>query len=155
MALNVYKFGSLEEVNVFLRGGVIGGPLPVGGVYGLVGTTLTFTTPADSVAFVAATPPGGNQRDPQALLFSDIKAQLEAAIPGLRVINARGSLAIIEATPTAGVVIDAASAAAKALLGFDIDAAVTGKVYTKPGGAVPSLVSIAPWEHGYTVVVEE
>src|SRR4051812_7578680 len=98
MSINkLRRFTNIDEVEVFLNGGILGGQLASSksgtpanlaiGVSNLVGKTLTFTSPsAASVTFVksdvgsgSAVAPGTNP-DPYTLLPKDIIAQIEAAL---------------------------------------------------------------------------
>ena len=153
----------------FLRGGLLGScsliprpgdglRTPGGGLRELVGLALALTTPAATVLFVDATPDVGESRDPTALLFKDIKAQIEAEENTLEVVNIDGRIGIVEKTPTSGLVLAAATTddekKVRTLLGLPIHA-VTTKVYNPPGGAAPrvelysvqqSALSILTWE---------
>lgn len=119
MAINrVRKFRTVDEVQTFLNGGVVGSTMQsaqgapsnnAAGVNSLVGTTLTLigSGPTGSVTFgtaASATLPGTNP-DPYTLLFKDIKAQIEAAIAGVLVTTYAGALVIQEATPSKGITI--------------------------------------------------
>ena len=117
MAVNkIQKFRTIEEVMTFLNGGIVGGKVSQAqgapsnnapGLNGLIGTSMTFILPtAVTVTFV----PGTNS-DPYTLLLKDIKAQIEAVIPAV-VVNANqdGRLVIVEAAPSLGVAVAAASA---------------------------------------------
>ncbi|MHB8815791.1 MAG: hypothetical protein ACYDAE_21370 [Steroidobacteraceae bacterium] len=154
-----YKFRRIEDVLNFLNGGIVGGStnrsnagggVPAGnmnGIYGLVGKTLIFTSPAAAtVTFVAASgaggsaaPPGTNP-DPNTLMFKDIAAQIAAALPTVKVtLTPDQQLCILETTPAMGVAI-AAAGTANSLLGFDTSAATIGKLYPPAavaGGATP------------------
>ena len=118
MALRVYKFTNIGDLEWFLRGGVAGGQLKMvpdtgPGLHGLIGETLTFTTPAGSVTFTG-TDPGGF------LTFGQIKSQIEAAVAGITVSMVDNRIRIVETTPTNGIDIGSAGAEpARAILGFD------------------------------------
>lgn len=139
--LKCYKFFELDEINHFLSGGIRGTtglflPRPGGpsGVSGLTGRKLTFTNPAGTVTFTDGV--GGNY-----LLFKEVKAQIEAAIPDLLVRQTAGALAFIEKTPTTGVVLKGdgtADTSANTLLGFDGENTTTGRVYGSPYGDAPT-----------------
>jgi hypothetical protein len=139
-ALKLRKFSNVEEVQFFLDGGILGGGKTVGGVYGLVGESITFTTPSATVTFVQGADVQNNT-----LTFAEIKAQIEAAITGSRVrsFGPDGAIGIIESTPTNGIALAATDQVAKKLLGFPQAAAVTGKVYKTPTtNTSPCLVAI-------------
>lgn len=153
------KFTQVFEVETFLNGGLIAGPVPMAqdggsqaggqaqGYDGLVGKTLKFSSPgAATVTFVASSGAGGSadpalpantgNPNPQVLLFKDIKLQVEAAVPAIKVLNMNGKLVFIEATPTSGVTIDH-TGTATALVGFDGAHDTVGKVYAPPPSATP------------------
>lgn len=134
MATNkLRKFRTIDEVMVFLSGGINGSKLARQvthnvGLYGLVGTTLTFTKPAAAtVTFVtsngaggSATPPGTNP-DPYILMFQDIKHQIESAVAGTHVTMADGYLVIQETSPSSGVTLKAGSAGGYATVVGTVD----------------------------------
>ena len=101
----IYKFPDINEAVRFLSGAVWAST-PIGNaVSGVVGQTLTLKAPgpAGSCTFTAVgSPPNG---DPTALAFSDIKAQLEAAIPGILVSIAGQRVVIAETSPNNGVTV--------------------------------------------------
>jgi hypothetical protein len=136
----IFKFDDLTDLQNFLNGGITGCDVSKG-VGGLVGQTLTFTSPADSVTFVGPTLPGGSERDPTVLLFGDIKEQIEAAVPSLVVASNKGRIVLLEATPANGVALSDNDEAAKALLGFGAEKAV-GTFYQPGTGAGSRYSSI-------------
>jgi hypothetical protein len=166
MALNrLRKFRRIDDVQVFLNGGVVGGPVNRSGVaggggtpmplglVGLVGATLILSSPGSvTVTFVrsdgvggSATPPGTNP-DPFTLLFKDIKAQIEAAGPALLVtLDADQQIVISEAVPASGVTVSH-TGTANGILGFDSNIDTVGKVYS------PAVVSNSPpcWTWAYS-----
>lgn len=121
--IKVNKFVTIDEMAHFLEGGIVGGhilssPQPEGppGAWNLVGSTLTFLNPAVSVTFVAGALPNNFLR------YSEVKAQIEAAAPGLLVKNLMsGKLGIIERTPTTGVVISASPPGGFAFINGSVD----------------------------------
>ena len=135
MALKVYKFRDIMEMENFLRGGIMGGVNIAGGVVGLVGKLLTFTAPAGSHTFVTA------NRYNDMLLLKDIKTQLEAAIANLKVYSIGGQIAFQHTTAASAVVLSANNEPAKSLLGFDQDTAVTGKLYGVVPGTPPAYIN--------------
>jgi hypothetical protein len=160
MAVNrLYKFRRIEDVTAFLNGGVTGGSVNraqgggtpanlTAGINGLVGRTLKFTSPVvATVTFgvaASATPPGTNP-DPYTLLFKDIKAQIEAAVPSvLALLDAEQRLVLIEATPSSGVTVEK-SGTSNSLLGFDDDRDTVGKLY-KPS-AVNNTAPCWTWSY--------
>lgn len=162
------KFRTIDEVQNFLNGGIQGSilksaqgggtPANIGaGVNGLVGTTLTFTSPAAaSVTFVradgvggSATPPGTNP-DPYTLLFKDIKAQIEAAVAGTLVNMFDGALIVREAAPSGGVVLKGGSAGGFATVIGTVD--LRTLVYGG-GGTVDGLVLVLKHNGGGSLTV--
>lgn len=159
----VRKFNTLEEVNIFLTGGIIFSPPDLKSindrVYGLVGKKITFLHPAASVTFTA----GSQADDPSALTIADIRAQLVASLTGTKVIQLSGYLrwAIVETTPSAGIQVDSnlantdADAAAKIGLGLT----TTGKVYKAPDGATavtaPYFLQAYPFDASHVVYTVE
>jgi hypothetical protein len=135
MALRIKKMAELEEVNTFLRGGHIGGKSLKGGLYGLDGKTLVFTTPVGTVTF--ATP---NNSQQESLSLRDIMDQINAVHTGMAHTGQGGKLFLEMPTP-AGIVATSASSAL-ALLGFD-KAGLSGTVYNPPAGATPALRQLA------------
>ena len=122
----VWKFRELDEIAVFLNGGVHGTDVSYfgnsmggsgggsKGVPNLVGTTLTLKNPPGSVTFVT----GAN---PQGLLYADIKSQIEGAIAGVLVKQFEGRIYLIESTPSTGVVVAAAPAGGFARVNGTVD----------------------------------
>lgn len=162
MAFRVKKFSNISEFEWFLRGGIIGAVVNLStgtppGLWGLVGQTVTFTVPADSVTFVLGADPNGF------LTPAEIKAQMEAAIAGIVVSFSRNRLSIIESTPTNGIDIGSAAAEpARGILGFNPSAGghVIGKVINSfVGGAPPTtpyLVQLVSANNdSYTAIIME
>jgi hypothetical protein len=171
MAVNkIQKFRTIEEVMTFLNGGVVGGvvnksPGPPSnnapGVGGLVGATLTFTSPSQvTVTFAVSS---GSNPDPYTLLLSDIKAQIQAADPALLVTqNQDGRIVITEVTPTDGVAIAASSGGGYATVVGTVDlrtlhygagGSLDGKTLkvTHNGGATLTTTFAAPANQGAVV----
>ncbi len=153
MAINrLRKFRTIDEVQNFLNGAVQSGSKVnsaqgppsnnAPGITGLVGLTLIFDAPGPTgtVTFTAST---GSNPNPSTLLFSDIKAQIEAAIVTLRVTTFDGYLSIQEVTPTNGVTVDK-SGTANMLLGFDTSINSVAKFY-KPVAAAGSPPTAPFW----------
>lgn len=139
-ALKLRKFSNIEEAQFFLDGGIIGGGKTVGGVYGLVGKDIEFSSPAASVTFVQ-----GVDKQNNTLTFAEIKTQIETAITGSRVrsFGPDGAIGIIESTPSSGIALATTDQVAKALLGFPQAVAVVGKVYKTPAtNTPPCLVTV-------------
>lgn len=158
-ALYARKFGTLEEVNTFLRGGIKGGAQlslqpagPVGAqtlaVLGLHGKTLVFNAPAGTVTFADATGAG--------LTLDAIAAQIKAALATLAVRFDNRHLVLEYATPGTAVNLDL-TGTANAAFGFDTAADTVGKVFAPYTGAAPRLISLQPWGQmdGAVAVTEE
>ena len=160
MANKIYKFRCIGDAIAFLNGAITGGkaqdtqtPMLGGKGLALVGKTLIFTSPsAQTVTFVRSDGSGGSAHspgtnpDPFALLFKDIKAQIEAALATVLVTqDSEGRLVITEVTPSSGVAVTGAGTA-NVLLGFDSASGATGKIYS------PAAVSNAPpcWTWAYS-----
>ena len=151
-AARVRKFTDIADAEFFLRGGYkTSRQIPTfagetnrsfgGGLQGLVGLTLTFVLPTPAAwVFVPATPPMGSDRDPNVLLYGDIKAQLETNITGLFVASVGGFLGFIEAIPSGGIELAALDEPARVLLGMgSTSTAIKTAVYNAPGGGAPSF----------------
>lgn len=152
MTLRVKKIAEIDELNTYLRGGIIGGVDVRRGFSGNInGTTLVFNAPAGTVTF--ATTPMGSQ---VGLKIKDIIDQINAVHAGYAHSDSQGRLVIEDPNGVVGVVLDATSTAAR-LFGFSVTGQV-GTVINPPGGASPSLVSLS---HGslaegtYLLVTDE
>jgi hypothetical protein len=131
MALFIRKMGEIEEVNAFLRAGIVGGfnLAKAGKIYELDGKTIVLTTPAVTVTF--ATTPSAPQ---VGLTFKEILAQINAASAGLaRAMNGRLHLEL----PVPGPLV-CTGGTALAQLGFD-PTGFTTVLVAAPGGAAPTL----------------
>lgn len=151
MALRFLKFNTLFEANFVIRGGLIGGIVDRG-VAGLIGTTLTFTTPAGAHTFVASITPGVTAGT---LPFKEIKSQLEAAIANLVVEIVDSKIGFRHTVLGTNVALAAAASAAKSLLGFKADAAATGKYLNGPTGPIPRAVEMSTSDQAITILIEE
>lgn len=149
--LRVHKFRDVAEMELFLHGGIIGGQIGRYGIVGLVGKTITFTTPNFSHTFVTA------GREDDALLLTDIADQLyTASTQALMVYSYHNRLVFVQKTPTTGVALGNDPQPAKTLLGLKSGLAVAGKVYAAPGGAAPAFVTAYSTNDGaHTVVTLE
>jgi hypothetical protein len=152
-ALKARKFIDLTEVNNFLRGGVIGGKdLKSGGVFGLGGKTLVFTSPSATVTFATA-----HNSSQEVLTLKDILAQINAvgALTGYAK-SGEGHIFLEDPAGSTKVVLSN-TGTANALLGFDPDG-VSGIVFAAPGGTPPALISVDPLSlsgGGYVVTTVE
>jgi hypothetical protein len=156
MAINrLRKFRTIDEVQNFLNGGIQSGstvmqvqgpPSNKGpGITGLVGLTLIFVGPGPTgtVTFTASS---GSNPDPNTLLFSDIKAQIQAAIATLKVTMFDGYLCVQEVTPANGVSVSSAGTA-NSLLGFDSSINTVGKFYPPASSAAPPSPPYWVWAY--------
>jgi hypothetical protein len=150
----VRKVSALDEVNLLLRGAVLGSVelLQASSALYLHGKTLIFTSPVgETVTFASS---NSSAQTPLTLLavLDQIAAQTTGVIARLR-----GSrLELVETTPSLGIAVSAAGTA-NAQLGFNASVATSGKVYAAPGGSVPAFVSLVPSPTGdsYVVVTNE
>jgi len=148
--LRVRKITTINRVELFLQGAIFGGNDLRGQVAGLVGNTITFAKPAAaSCAFVAGANAGY-------LTAAEIKAQLEAAITGLKVKFLEGRIVLIETSPSGGVQLGGGVQIAKTLLGFAKNSTEAGRVYNPPDGAAPRLISVSPdMSNSHVIITEE
>lgn len=140
------KFREIEELDLFLNGGLVAGADVINGVggnygvYGLVGKTLKFTQPsAVTVTFVVS--PDPNSTDPERLTFKDIKSQVELAIADVSVQQCMRKLVLVEVVPANGITIDK-TGTANPLLGFDKNNDTVGTKYGGIGETAPCLQSV-------------
>lgn len=126
MSFSIYKARDIDELVLWLNGGIQGVDI-AGGVMGLVGKTLSFTSPEIfTVTFVATT--GDANNSSTTLKYLDIKTQIEAASALVLVTQSSGRLWISEKTPLHGVALAAAANVTKAMFGFDSGTIATGRV---------------------------
>jgi hypothetical protein len=153
MAQNrIYKFSDINEMQLFLNGALIGGPIP-NGMGALVGLTLTFTAPAFALTFA---PSDATDRDPNLLLFSDLKAQIEAENDAVLVTQWNGRIVFIEKTPSSGMAFGTEDEPAKTLLGFDKNRAMVGRLFHPPGiGGPPNFTYIYSSDSSHVVLTWE
>jgi hypothetical protein len=137
------KFREVEEVDIFLAGGLIASGDVVGGVEGnygvngLIGKTLKFKQPSvTTVTFVLSVDP--NNPNPARLTYKDIKAQIEGAVAGVSAQQLMRHLVLIETTPLHGITIDKTGTANK-LLGFDANTDTVGIFYGPISVTAPCL----------------
>lgn len=149
--IKVQKFANIQELQLFLNGGLLGGNIGLG-IVGLVGKTMTFSAPAGTVTFVTAS------RYNDALTLVDIKTQIEAAlnVANIKVISIYGRIGLVHPTAASAIVLDGTDQPAKALLGFNANDPSTGKLYGVAIGTPPALVSITPTiDNSYIVTTVE
>jgi hypothetical protein len=149
------KFGTLEELEIFMQAGIVGGldlfkkSAGPGGqeVWGLDGKTIVFTTPSATVTL--DTDPEGSYLSIQDII-SQIDTQTSNAVkPRLF----RGRLVLIEGTPTNGLVVTGASTALD-LLGFD-KGGFTTKLLNSDGSTTPYIISLQQTHDNYFFLVTE
>lgn len=149
MALRMNKFRDIVEAEIFLRGGLIGTDVSKG-VVGLVGKTISFTSPVGDVTFVTA------NRENDMLLLTDIKSQIEAVLTsGMRVLSVGGRIAFVHPSGTTAIALAATDQQAKSLLGFDQNSATSGKVYGVVPGTPPAYLSAYSADGAHVVVTNE
>lgn len=150
MALKIYEFDTVRDMEFFLRGGVSGGRQVVnqqGRIHGLDGKTLVFNNPSGTVTFADTTGAG--------LTFAEVATQITAVVSTV-VINWRdGALHLVLSTAATAVSIDKDGTANK-VFGFSSDADHVGQVFGGPTGNTPRLVETNNKSRldGYYAVVE-
>lgn len=167
-AARIRKFTSIDQMEFFLRGGLLGSKSTApsasdvggrrsagGGIVGLVGKVLTIGTPALAHTFTAASLSPGETRDPRVLMIKDIKLQIETAQALLEVTTFDGRIGLIEKTPSAGIIIAALNEPARDLLGLPNNQALQTRVYNKPGGAAPSFEAYNAQENMHVIFTWE
>lgn len=179
MAINrVRKFTTIFELQTFLNGGLVGAeikgaqgggtPGNLGaGFNGLVGKTLIFASPViATVTFVTADGAGGSAEpgvgtnpDKNTLLFKDLKLQIEAAVPTVKVTAFGDRIVFLEAAPSLGVSINK-TGTANAILGIDTAQVSTNFFYKTSASATPPVAPFWMWvesgnDNMYTVLTVE
>lgn len=142
------RFTDEAEANHILGGGIVGGKFN-GRLAGLVGNTLTFTTPAGSVTFTQDSgAPVGFMR------FEAFKTQVETAITNLKVLLINDNVAFKHATAGTAVVMGNNDEPAKNPLGFKNATTISGTAYNGPGGAAPKVVDFTVESNRIFVMLE-
>ncbi len=142
MPMKIHKFADIFLMELHLNGALIAGDV-VGGIAGLEGLTVIFTAPAVATHTFAA-PANGS-----AHTLQEIKTALQATVAGLTVFQKGGKLVL---QGTTGVTITGGTALSRLGIGAGGTAA---KVYTAPGGAAPSIVSVYGDANGHVLVAKE
>lgn len=146
--LQIRLMSTLEEINAFLHGGIIGGTKLSTPTYDLDGKTLVFTQPSAATVTFSS---GGAQAP---LALTDIIAQINASISGLaRAFDTR--LHLEEQSPMNGVAISGASTAA-AILGFS-GSGQSAVVINPYDGIAPRLLEVTStpiMRSSYVLVLE-
>jgi hypothetical protein len=135
--IRVRKFGTIDELELFLQGGIISTRKIPDRYSGVVGKTLIFTQPTSATATFTTV---NNQVDPSSLSFQEVKAQLEAAITGLTVKQRGGALVLIQTTPTVGGGVTITGGTGRSELGLGENSTEAGKVYDTPNGSAAPTV---------------
>lgn len=147
--MRIEKYGTLEEANLKIQGGITGGVKTSELFVGLVGNTVTFATPAGSCTF---TQPTGR---PAGLMhFIDVKTQLEAAINNLLVTSVDNKLCFKHETEDLAVSLAALDQPARAQLGLGNGEAIAGRCLNGPTGDVPRFVEFVTEQLFIYVAVE-
>jgi hypothetical protein len=149
MALKIYEFDTVKEMEFFLRGGITGGKVAHknGRIHGLHGRTLVLTAPAATVTFADPTGAG--------LTLAEVATQIHAVAAAVSVNWLSGALGLVMTTPTAAVVLSA-SGTANTIFGFSNSTSNTGRYFNGPAGTTPRLVETNNKSRldGYYAVVE-
>lgn len=131
------KFSTFVEANYWCKGAIFGNIEPAkGAIQGLVGQTITFTSPVGSCTF---TQPAGQPAG--MMLFSDVKAQLEAAIAAIKVEILGNKLVFYKGDGSAVCSMGAVNEGGRLPLGLANNEAFTGVLISGPGGTKPTFVS--------------
>lgn len=139
--LRLRKFGSHEELDFFLRGGLTSGPLPSSGsssnpvVYGLNGKTLIFNTPAVTVTFTVT---GGAQAG---IDLKGIADQIKTALGGNYAVTYYQRMLRIVATAGGSIVLSK-NGTSNTILGLPTDTDTTTTKYNAPSGAAPRYIEV-------------
>lgn len=144
MSLTARKFQSLDDVNVFLKGGItsskdlplIAGPGSQFKLFGLHGLTLVFGSPAlaGTVTFSDANNQGLDLKAVAAAILAQTTTNGAPVRAKFTRNGTQTRLTLIEATPASGVSLTGGTA--RNVFGFPA-ATVTGLVYDAPDGTTP------------------
>ena len=133
--IEILKFATVEEANFVIRGGLVGGASANETFEGLVGLTITFSSPSFSHTFTQ--PTGTN---PGQLRFSDVKSQLETASSSALVVGIFNKKIAFSMTGAA-VALPQADEVARLVLGIanthGAGDAISGMFLNPPDGAEP------------------
>lgn len=161
MALRIKKFQNIAEANFVLQGGLIVGQLPATragrgnvGYLGLIGESLTFTSPADDHTFTQ--PAGGTAG---ILTFQDVVTQLEAGVVGLLVEKVGDRMGFRHSTPGTLITLAAADEPARAILGLanppTSGAAHASQFVNADGLTDPFFVGMSADQSAIIVIINE
>jgi len=145
----IQKYGTVIEANFKMRGGIVGG-VKISEVFsGLIGLTITFSNPAGACTFVAGTGVSGQLR------FTEVKAQMEAAIANLKVDTTDNAMfAFLHATDGQSVSLAALPEQARRILGLPFNEAIAGLWLGPPDGIKPRYLEFVS-EYGAVYVSAE
>lgn len=133
--IQINKYASIIEANFKIQGGVTGGVVTSQPFENLVGLTLTFSSPVGSCTF---TQPAGTQCGQ--LRFSDVKAQIEAAVADVRVCTIENKFALTRKTSGQNISMAALDEPARKILGFASHEAIAGQFLNGPSGPNPKYL---------------
>lgn len=145
----IQRFGTYPAANHAMSGGIIGGAPTDKMFEGLVGKTITFTSPAGSKTF---TQPAGTNLGQ--LKFSDVKAQLEGAIANLKVLSIDNKLAFGHATAGSSVTLGAVDEPARVILGLPNKEAIAGRFLNAPSGTAPRFLEHVTENGAVSIAIE-
>lgn len=145
----LYKAGSLEEMILYLNGGISGSLKLSGALDRLVGQDLTFLRPSFTLTF--ADTHGNGLLYPQ-----DIKSQIETASSSNLTVQILpdGRIAFVETSISVGVALDSTAEAAKTRLGLSVGAANVPKDPTG-SSSTPRIENIYEVAGTYAVLIWE
>lgn len=154
MALRIREFNTLQDMELFLRGGVRGGKRLAGRVQNLHNKTLIFVQPA--AATVTFDETAGAAGFSGGLTPQEIRDQIVDVVATVVPFYRDGLLNLVEAVPTNGVTIDK-DGSANALLGFGSGTDAAGVVVSPQGGTAPTLEETGrkSTNDGYYAVIDE
>lgn len=139
MPLVVRKFPGLTQLNEYLSGTIVGGPLRGAVSPGLFlhGRTLIFTQPVSATVTFVATP--ASTQAPMTL--SQIKTQIEAQAAGVRALFVNGSLQL--KAINGGTIVITELGTANGLLGLGAATPTSAVPIHDRGAGVPELVGFS------------
>lgn len=147
--MEIEKYGTLAEANLKIQGGLATGIKTTDPFVGLVGETITFTSPAGSCTF---TQPTG--RVEGQMHFVDVKSQLETALSDLVVASVDNKLTFRHATAGSIVSLGVLDEPARVVLGLGNGEAITGRCLNGPSGVAPKFVEFVTEDLFIYVAVE-
>lgn len=130
----IEQYSTLKEANLKIQGGIACGVTTNVPFEGLVGLTITFTSPAAACTF---TQPSGTQ--PGQLTFADLKSQLETQVPNLEVLSFDNFLCFRHKLAGSAVTLAAAVEPARSILGLGNNEAIAGRCLNGPNSTTPPM----------------